>query len=168
MSYGYADGPNGQPLYGSSTSSTDPTTGYTHTHGYYADAYGGYERSFDEERGPAFDRTYQITQSYASGVYETDVLSTATPLDGVYASYGTRYSSTYDLADHTATTDETTFSSGYSFSAFHSTDYATGATVASYDTRYAYAGGYYEYTWSTYAGPGGTTTTAGGAYHATG
>lgn len=161
MSYAYA------PLYGYSHSSTDPDTGYTHTHAVYADAYGTYERVFDEERGPAFDRTYQYTYSYDAGVYERDVLSTTTPLDGSYQSYGTRYTSTYDLTDATTTTTDVAFSAGYSSSVFHSTDYDTGATIASYDARWFYAGGYYDYRRTSYDGPGGSTYSAGGAYYAT-
>lgn len=163
--YGSYDSYDSPALYGYSTSTFDPSSGYTHTHQYYANALGTYERTFDENRGPNFDRTYQNTQSYASGVYTSEILNTTTPLDGMYASYGTRYNSTYDINDRTATTNAVTFSSGYSSSVFHSEDYSSGTSVASYDTRFFYSGGYYEYNSSYYSGPGGNTSSAGGAYH---
>ena len=155
------------PLYSHSDSTTDPATGYVHTHAFYADAYGDYARTLDEERGPAFDRRVQTIYSSYAGVTETDVVQTTTPLDGAYESYGTHYTGTYDAYDHTATTADTVFRAGYSYTAFHSVDYVTGATVDSADTRWFYAGGYYEDTSSTYAGPGGTVSTAEGGYHPT-
>ena len=162
--YGYSDS---DPIYGYSGSVTDPYTGYTHIHSVYADVDGAYYHTQDEDRGPLMDRSVQTTTSYQSGVYTTDVLSSFTPLDGNYESYGSRYTSSYDLNDHTSTTDQTYFSEGYSFSEFHSQDYATGASVSSYDTRYFYANGYNEYTTSSYNGPGGYTSTSIGGYHYT-
>lgn len=154
------------PLYGYATTEVDASSGYVHHHSAYADAGGTYSHVTDEWRGPAFDRSYSATTSYGDGVYRSDVLDAATPMDGVYATYGSRYATTYDLASHVATSTSVSFSSGYSYTAFQSIDYDTGASVSSYDTRWFSEGGYYEYTRSSYDGPGGPATTAIGGYHA--
>ena len=165
---GYDDGYASDPLYGYRSSVTDPATGYTHIQSAYYDASGFYYRGLDEDRGPYFDHSVQTTRTYASGVYTTDVLETSTPLDGAYQTYGTRDTSTYDVNSHTSTTNAVQFSAGYSLSDFHSYNYATGASVASYDARFFYAYGYNEYTVSTYDGPQGHTYSSVGAYHYTG
>lgn len=161
--YGY--GYFADPIYGYMNSVTDPSTGYTHTHSMYATASGSYYHTIDDDRGPAFDRSVQITRNSYGGNYRTDILTSSTELNGTYYSYGTRYTSSYDISTHIATTNNVYFAQGYSFSDFHSINYETGASINSEDTRYFYSYGFYEYNTSTYNGPGGYNYASTAAYH---
>jgi hypothetical protein len=145
-----------------------PSTGYIHTHSLYLDASGSYYRSRDEDRGRNIDQATQTTKTYYSGVYTIDKLTSTTPLDGKYHTYGTRYMIIYNITSHIDTINNAYFTNHYSFSDFHLCNYNTGTSVASYGARFFYAYGYYEYTISSYNGPNGYSASSVGAYHYTG
>ena len=160
----YAGSGQADPYYYYNYTSATSQYGYIYQHISFFDALGNYDHEIFEARDRYMSTTNQYTQSYQGGVYNRDIENTTTPLDGVYKSYGTRYTSTYDANYNTLSTDNVSFSDQQSYSIFSSVNYQTDATVVSYDTRDFYGAGFYEFNTTFYSGPGGYTAVSYGAY----
>ena len=145
--------------------SSNAQYGYFYQHISLFDAAGLYDHEVYESKGPNFETLNEYTKSYDGGVYTFDTQHTVTPLDGVYESYGSRETSSYNANYATASYDDVSFSSQQSYAIFSSYDYATGASVLSYDSRSFYGSGFYEYNRSFYSGPGGSSAQYYASYH---
>ena len=141
--------------------------GYFYQHISFFDEAGLYDHETYESRGSNVETSNDHTRSYSGGVYTYDVQHTTTVLDGVYESYGNRETSSYNSNYNTASNDYVNFNTQQSYSIFGSYDYATGASVLSYDSRSFYDSGFYESNTSFYSGPGGYSVQDYASYHYT-